>query len=70
MSDLQDALDAFDNGDIVWEYTRHIPTIVDAARRVANPDTFAAKQAFPHIDAGDVVGIVDTALGITEDTDG
>ncbi len=42
-------------------------TITKAARRIANPDTFAAKQAFPHVDAADVVGIVDAALGITED---
>ncbi len=61
MTDLQDELNE------IGSTLNHWPAIVEAARRVANPDTFAAKQAFPHVDAADVVGIVDAALGITEE---
>ena len=76
MSDLSDALDYFDKGDD-FQHRPEAQTVLDAARRVANPDIGeAAKVLGRFFGSGmtqfDLLEIADqtvtAALGITEDT--
>ena len=76
MSDLQDAFDWVDSGPTVVG-AKHINALADAARRVANPDYEAAKQAHadwwrerldnPAIGGEMIKRTVDAALNVTED---
>ncbi len=74
MSDLQDALDYWSGMEEMSTCDRrHLRRIVDAARRVANPDYKAAgnlihtELCIDHcIDWHDGKAIVDAALGISE----
>ena len=69
MSELQDALDAYDEQSMAWNYDE---IIVDAARRYANPDY--AKAWFESALGGiwneaDLTVAINIALGITTKDD-
>jgi hypothetical protein len=78
MSDLQNALAEFDIGG--WHGIGHRRAIIEAARKVANPNYEAAfrhgkevlaalGETFTKQDEQQIVAIVDAALGIdSEDT--
>lgn len=76
--DIKEVQDALTELNEIGTYPTWMRPLVEAARKWANPDyeaaakdlnyTLSSEGLSIHFDAVDMEGIVDAALGITEDT--
>jgi len=73
MTELQDALETYDNSPLGKAAPDWVPVLAEAARKVADPDYWAAAERLDE-EGGpiwtdiDIKPVIDAALGITEKT--